>query len=411
MKRTISVRQTGMLCVMMILANKILLLPSLLFKTVKTDGLFVVLGLFLLDLLVLGTFIKLKLKYKDKTFKDILENNLGKIVSKVIFALMLVFFLFKVFLTFSIAFMYLKQQVYQNEFTLLAIICVLPVINHAVLSGLRSFSRTIELFYYVVIALFVLCLSIAVGSFKQNPTFFTSQPGDFFLTVIKNVFSFGDYLFLFLVMDKIELEKKDLKKLFKFVFFGIFLVLALFFIYYSIYGVTSFMHNYAIADILTITVEFNAIGRLDIVAMATIMFLSLFQMEIFHYGFCECFVNIFSKLNKIFAVVVFDVLFLIVYFVLIGRYEVMVTYVNKWLPYFAIVVDYLFSIIFFVLSCLKVKGKGKKRDKALKNTYEGDQTLEEAGEQMVLEVEMPPHIEDKAAMEEQGIIGGGHEVS
>ncbi len=381
MKKSISLRQTGMLIVMMILANKILLLPSLLYKTVKTDGVFVVMTLFLIDLLVFGVFIKLKLAYPDKKLAEILEENLGKIAAKLIFSILLVFFMFKVFLTFSIAFMYLKQQVYQNEFAVIAIICVLPVINHAVICGLRSFSRTIELFYYLVVGLFILCLMIALGSFKQTPTYFVSQPGDFGMALVKNVFSFGDYLFLFLVIDRIEIEKKDVKKVFKYIFLGIALVVALFFIYYSIYETTAFMHNYAIADILTITVEFNAIGRLDIVAMVTIMLLSLFQMEIFQYGFCECFVGIFKKLNKVFAIAVFDVLFLVVYYILVGRYETMVMYVETWLPYFAMVANYLLAIVFFGIS---FKKSGKNRSKSSENTLiftKSDQMLENEGEE------------------------------
>jgi hypothetical protein len=382
MNRTISLRQTGMIVVMMILANKILLLPSLLYKTVKTDGVFVVVSLFLIDLLVLGIFIKLKLAYPNQKLLDVLNANIGKIATKIIYTVFMVFFLFKVFLTYSIAFMYLKQQVYQNEFTIIAIIAVLPVINHAVLSGLRTFSRTIELFYYIAVGLFMTCLIIALGSFKQTPSFFVAQPGDFGLALVKNVFSFGDYLFLFLVMDKIELEKKDIKKLLKFVFFGIFLVLSLFFIYYSIYQVTSFMHNYAIADILTITVEFNAIGRLDIVAMVTIMLLSLFQMMIFHYAFSECFVGVFNKLNKIFSVAVFDVLFLLIYYILIGRYEVMVTYVETWLPYFAMVADYLVPIVFFGISCKKGEKSTKNNKKVEKDGYKGDYATEFEGEEV-----------------------------
>ncbi len=411
MKRSISVRQTGMLCVMMILANKILLLPSLLYKTVKTDGVFVVMALFLVDLLVLGAFLKLKFAYPDKKLKEILDCHVGTILTKIIFAVLMTFFIFKVFLTYSIAFMYLKQQVYQNEFTLLAIVCVLPVINHAVLSGLRTFSRTIELFYYIVVGLFMLCLLIALGSFKQNPAYFIAMPGDFAMAIIKNIFSFGDYVFLFLVIDKIEIEKKDVKRLFKYALFGIALVISLFFIYYSIYKTTAFMHNYAIADILTITVEFNAIGRLDIVAMVTIMMLSLFQMEIFHYGFCECFVGIFSKLNKIFAVVVFDVMFLMIYFILIGQYETMVLYEQTWLPYLGLVADYVFGILCFTLSYLsKEKNKIKKNKR---DGYEGDHVIESQGDMLVTEVEEPVEKEDLETLAEQGLNlqGGGNEDS
>lgn len=367
MKESISSRQLGVLCAVSIFANKILLLPSLLYENAKSDGLFVVGLLFLVDLLILFSFFHLKKKFPVQSFKEILIYFFGKIVTKVIFLAFAVFFMFKVFLIYSTSFIYLKQQVYQGEFAILAIICVLPVINHAALTGLRSMARTIEMFFYIVAFGFVLCLAISTLTYRSSPLFFTSSLGDFASTAFRHIFSFGDYLFLFLIIDKVTLTQKDKKRVLKYVFFAIFLVLALFFLFYSLYQITAFMHNNALSDILIFSVVFNAVGRIDIIAMLTIMFLAIFQMELFHYCFCDAFVNFLPKLNKIFAVITFDIFFFIVYLMLIGKYENMVIQVEVWLPYLTIVLNYLLPLL---LGLFSFKKKSVKNQQIIPNDEE-----------------------------------------
>lgn len=362
MKESISARQVGIICAMTILANKILLLPSLLYQKTKADGIFVVALIFLFDLLVLWSFFALKKKFPTQSLNEILNTIFNKFITKIIYLAFLLFFMFKVFLTFSISFIYLKQQVYQGDFTLLAIVCVLPIINHATMVGLRSMTRTIEIFFYIVIFGFILCLAVSIFSFQTMPTFFTTSFDNFSSSIFQHIFSFGDYLFLFLIIDKINVTKEAKKTILRFSGFAIFLILALFFLFYSIYQITAFMHNNALSDVLVSSVIFNAVGRLDIIAMLTIMFLSIFQMEIFHYGFCDAFVNIFPKLNKVFAIAMFDILFFLVYVMLIGKYENMVMYVETWLPYLALFVDYFLPFLIFCFSyCKKTLSFDKKK--------------------------------------------------
>lgn len=350
---TISGRQTGMLCVMTILANKILLLPALMYEGVRADGLLVMMFLFLIDFAVLWVFFMLKKKYPTQTLNEILESSLGKVIAKIIFIIFMAFFLFKLLLTYSVTYMYLKQQVYQDEFAFLALICFLPIMNHAVFAGLRGFSRTIEIFYYVICTGIFLCLAISLINFNNIPTLFDSTPSDFFLTSFRHVFSFGDYLFLFLIIDKVELKHGDINRILRFVSVGIFAVLSIFFMFYSIYQVTAFMHNNALADILVFSIQFSAIGRLDIIAMITIMLLAFFQLEIFQFSFSEAFCNVFHSLSRAYSIVVFDVLFLIVYFVLVGKYENMIFYTEGWLTYFAIFSNFLIPLILFFLALPK----------------------------------------------------------
>ena len=349
-KKSISVTQAGKLCTIIILANKISLLPALLYEGAKSDGFFVALMLFAIELMVLGVFFLLKNKYPEASFKEILEKHLGKVFSKVIFIVLMAFFLFKLLLSYSVGYIYIKQHVYQGEFALFALICFIPVINHAVIKGLRVFSRTIELYYPVICVGIIICLAVSLAGGINIPLFFTSEPSSFFMTLFKHIFSFGDYLFLFIIMDRIEMKSGEEKKLFKFVALGIFLVLAILFMFYSLYQITAFMHNNALADITVSSTQFNAVGRLDIFAMVTRMFLSFFEMTIFHYAFSEAFCNVFTKLSRTYSVVVFDVIFAIVYFVLVGRFENMITYTQGWLSYLGLVTNYLIPLMLLFIA-------------------------------------------------------------
>ena len=92
--KTISARQTGIIVFLTILANKILVLPSILYKNSKADSIFVMLALFFIEFLILLVFLKLKKNYPNQTFLSILQKKLGKIIAKTIIFFFFVFFLF-----------------------------------------------------------------------------------------------------------------------------------------------------------------------------------------------------------------------------------------------------------------------------------------------------------------------------
>jgi hypothetical protein len=165
-------------------------------------------------------------------------------------------------------------------------------------------------------------------------------------------------------MDKISMKKGEEKTILKLSIFGVILVLALFFLYYCKYQVTSFLHNNALSDILVFSVQFNAIGRLDIISMLTIMFLTTFQLEIFCYGFCDSVTNIFPLMTKSYAVFLFDIIALLFYFLYFGNYDTMIYLFSHSLVYLAIFINFIFPLI--SLFFCKVKGE-KYLDK---NSYE-----------------------------------------
>lgn len=353
MNKKINARQTGLIIFLCIMANKILLLPSLMYQEARADSIFVLIILFLFELGLIPIFINMKRSYPDEKLLNILSKKMTPFVGKVIYLVLLVYFFFKIILTFSIVYVYLKQQVYQDEFLFLAIISIFPVINYATIKGLRPLTRTIELFFGVIVVGFLVCLSFSLFTDFSLPVFFVSTVKDLAGSFYKNIFSFGDFLMLFLLIDRIGLKKGDGKVLFRYAFFAIFLVLALFFIFFSKYQITAFMHNNAISDVLVLSIQFNAVGRLDIIAMLTVMIITLFQLAIFNYAFCDCLVNIFPLMKMPYAVAVFDILFFVLYYFFIGEYEIVIANFSNWQPILGMIVNYVFPVIFLILALIE----------------------------------------------------------
>ena len=258
--------------------------------------------------------------------------------------------LFKALLTFNIVYDYFKQQIYQDEFIWIAIICIVPVMNHAVLNGLKPTTRTMELLFGVVVSGIFVCFFISLFTHISLPFFFVANATQIFTGIYRYVFVFGDFISLFLLIDKIDYKKKQEKQIYFHSVFAMIIVLTVFIIFYSKYHVTAFMHNNALADILVFSVQFNAIGRLDIIAMMTIMTLATIQMEIFCIGFCESFVDIFPLLNKKWAVVIFDISFFLLYYLNLGKFEIMVNSAVGWLPIVGIIISYILPILFLMLT-------------------------------------------------------------
>ncbi len=360
MKYSISMRQAGIIALFIIFSNKILLLPGLMHEYIKADAVFAVILLFALEFLTIPIFLKFKRNFPKEKLYDILKHYLTAIGAKLIYLAAIVFMIFKALLTFSVVYVYFKEQIYQEEFIWIALIAFLPIMNHSVMSGLRPTARTMELFFSIILTGFIFCLVISFFTPISTPFFFVSSAKDIFFSLYKYAFTFGDFIFLFLIIDKIDYKKAQEKKIYFYVSLGMFLVITLFFLFYCKYHLTSFMHNNALADLLVFSVQFNAIGRLDIVAMLTIMMVTLFQMELFCFGFCECFVNIFP-LNKLYGVVFFDIIFLILYYIFIGKYEIMVKSTVTWLPVLGLVVGVLFPIICLICTMIK-RRKNEKTD-------------------------------------------------
>ncbi len=357
--KKISSRQTAVIACVLLFANKILVLPSLLYEYAKADGLFVMLLLLFAELLLLMIFFRLKHKFPDSSFYEIIKKNTGAFLAKLIFFLIILYLFYKILLVYNVSYMYFRAQVYLDAGFYTFVLVFLLVCNSCVMRGLRSLSRCMEFFFTFIIVCFIFCLLLSIANFNKFPIFFDTNILKFMESGFRHIFCFGDILLLFLLMDKIELDKKGEKQITVYVLTTILLILILYLMFYSIFNYTSFVHKNAISDIITFSYRFTDLGRLDMVAIITVMFLSLFQISIALYVFCDCFVKLFPPLNKVYGLVAFDSMFLLLIFISSIDY-IRITYFGTLvMPYFALILQYVLPVIclFFTI------GGGNEKNK------------------------------------------------
>ena len=98
--KSINIWQTGIFIFIIIFANKVLLLPSLLYRDANVEGIFCYLILFLLEIGLIFLFIVLKSKFPNVSFASLVKEKFGIVTLKIIYFLLIIFFFCKLILIF-----------------------------------------------------------------------------------------------------------------------------------------------------------------------------------------------------------------------------------------------------------------------------------------------------------------------
>ncbi|MDD3397077.1 MAG: hypothetical protein PHR96_00845, partial [Clostridia bacterium] len=263
----------------MLFASKLIILPSLLFKA-NGYGAILCLGfIFLTELLILYFFIKLKEKYNNNSLKEILSMYINKFFIKVVFIILFIFFIIKLDYVLQENFHYLKLALYDKATILVYLICIIPVINALVYKGLKAFGRSLEVFYYVIISGIVICSAIWISSLANFGFNIYENNGliGFFNGVYNYSFWFCDFIFLFIIIDKIKIENNYGRKLMRYSIFSASVCFFIFFSFYYVYQSVSFFQSSALYDLIQFASRIGYVGKLDILALYPIMFIMFFQ--------------------------------------------------------------------------------------------------------------------------------------
>ena len=121
--RSITAWQTGIILFILLFANKILILPSLLYEDAKLEAFLVPIFLFVLELGLIFLFYRIKTKYPSERFSDILKNHYGKFVTYSLYVLILVFFFCKALLLYNVTYIFFRNMVYKDSGNILFLFC------------------------------------------------------------------------------------------------------------------------------------------------------------------------------------------------------------------------------------------------------------------------------------------------
>ena len=358
MNNQISSKQAGILLCISTFSNKLLLLPSILYSQAKNQAFLILLTIFFIEFVGVWFILKLKQKFYPLGLFEILKNVFGKIVTKIIFGLFAVYFALKVIYIFMESYNYLKEMVNEDATIILYACCTLPVVNFLVIKGLRCLGRTAQFYFWFIVIGMLSCFSIGflAGAVKVPDLEF----GFNFVPKMFNVlFWFGDFGFLLLMFDKIKPEKNLNKIVIKYFLLGIALVFCIHIMYFALFGSTTFMHFFAISDIVQFNIFFGGLWKLDILALLTIMFLLYFSMSLFMFCLSDCINKICTSLNITHLVAIVDIAILCAVYLSVLNLEVLVSGATMYFKYLSIFCLGLIPVILLVLFFLNKK-KGVK---------------------------------------------------
>ena len=264
MQKQITERQAGLIIMVSVLANKLLMLPSLISFEAKNDAYLVFFASFLIDFLFILLFLYINDKIKMPIFK-FLGQRYGKAIV-VLFALPIVFvFALKCVDIFGECYLFFDQVMYVQVDQIVFMICFVIMILYLGSRAFRTLGRSIELLFFVfVISLFLsLYLSIGSADWSNILPIFATTPKTIFSSMFAHNVWFGDFLTLFLLVGHIKMEKHTNRRIAIDYIVADAIVLLAVVIFICVFDNTASMHKMAIINITEFMPRLTTEGKLN----------------------------------------------------------------------------------------------------------------------------------------------------
>lgn len=346
---SISCHQAGAISAIMLLVLKITSLPSLMHNCSEVGGVVAICLICASNIAFLALIVWLKKRYNNSLF-NIFSNFLGTFITKFLYLILLIFFIFKLLALLDEGFGFIRD-VADEEFSYLNfIICFFPVICALAHSGIRNLSRTCEFFFpFILIALFVsIIFSFAPINFWGLGSVSRLNMGCVFRILTNLSFWNGDIFAVLMFMDKIELKKGSIKNIFSpILLISLFLIIA-YVMYFSLYQETSILHSNMIFDIIEYSVGTSSGWHMDIFAILVYMVLLFLQGGIYMYSALIAVNKIFNYNNKTFTLTALVIILVCVQFLYLNDYLKYVAFASKYLSVASIVVLLLIPLLILI---------------------------------------------------------------
>lgn len=289
MKKAINARQLSLIGFISTFALKLTILPSLLFNRIGIDALLLVIFSLLLDFCEFFLIYFLLKRNQNVSFSEFLEKKFGKAFAKIILLLFLGFYFFKFLILTVAGYDYARFAIFKDAPIYLFLFVILTISSSLVLFKCKSFGRTIEFFYPIVAFFFLLFFFIAIltSVLQDLRPFLTTTAGDFFSTFFSFLISGGNYLFMLFFMGKIKFKEHSLRTIVVHLLFGAAIVIAFFYLYFSIFRFTAVAHPNAISELIQFVPLPSILGDFSSFAVSLMLLLLCLQGGLFM--FCSCY--------------------------------------------------------------------------------------------------------------------------
>lgn len=350
-------RQASIIIFYMLVAFKVLSLPSLMYQTCKNDGYLAVLIMMVVDAVLLWASLKILKQAKDKNIYDFIKERAGCVAAKIfVIALTLIPLIHLGIKTkglewFLVKNLYTKFEWFQFAIPIALITC------YMIYKGARNIGRVSEFFVWIII--FGVIVIIIKGFASVDLTFFLPVLSKGIKPIFKAIYDYlawfgiGGELLLFAGCIDFKKEKKS--RVFLYSAVAIILVQLVLWSFYGAYGVMASTHNFAISDISQISNANMALDELSWLIVTVWAIAQILHVGIYGYLFCRGLQLIFNIKKDAIATSILFVL--IIVWIFWGEHTIALEklFLHKSIVWIMIVGQYLVPLIIFGLSYVKKK--------------------------------------------------------
>lgn len=364
MEKQLTTKQTAIIMFVLMVASKLIMLPSIISFVSANDTWLVFLLAFCVDFLI-GCLIVATICKTDKTFFQILRQKLGGVVAVAIFALLGVFFVLKTTNLMFETYIMFNEKIYIDLSPVLFLAVMLAVVVYFGTRQLRSLGRTLEIVF------FLLCMAIALGYFISfsGADFSNILPvgesgfGQLSQNMFRHLFWFGDSFVMLLFVGNVKTDKKTSKIILIYYFVAMLVVLAFVILFVAIFANTAPMHRNCILDVGEDLPRLLTEGRFNWIVDFVYPIAPIFAVGLYGFFAIKCFGGCAKQNNAhttsaSCAICVLGIVLTILStgFVWGNLYGFVVNY----LPYVCILLQYILPVAVFLMVFLSKSGRGKK---------------------------------------------------
>ncbi len=301
MNNSISSKQVGTLLFFSIIAIKAVLLPAIIYFYAGTNGYITVIGVLTIDFSLLLCYLAIMKRYPNKTFVNIMEECFGLVISKVLVAMILVYFAIKTILMIMSTYNFLEQVLYDEINWIYYVIVTLAFLYFVVSKSLRVFGRSGQVLFWIVFFAITLVMLITVTNtdFTALLPLFPNGAKPLVDTGFKCAVGFGDYTILIFFLGNTAYTKHSTRHIITFALLGITTIANFYIVFLCNFGYSVVNQNLAIAD-LTLYIDLAvSVSRLEWIAVFSWLITMVVQMSVYAYCFNQSLIYLLpQKISK-----------------------------------------------------------------------------------------------------------------
>ena len=286
-KDKVTVGQFSLLLLLVISGSKFLTLPSILAEQVGHDSWLVLCVAFLWDgicLAFLGWALKLN-KNAKLSLDKILRESLSLVVEKVVLAIFFVLFVARSIILLNSCYRMFAVTFDVSTNWVMFVLPIVAVSYFAIARGFNSIARMGQLMCATIVLCIVALLSFTVPQTEFGGIFPIAEAG--WKSIIKTTFFhsfwFSDYIFVYFVMENMQVKKRVFTPIFASFAVGVVLTVGMNVIFVALFGSIAPEVKLAMSKISVFSVSETTNGRWDWLTLSVWIMSVLIKIVIFVY--------------------------------------------------------------------------------------------------------------------------------